>query len=86
MAGLCSGNCPGLRGAGAGTGLAAPARFPSEQGRGSGRTCQGTARGSRSHVPLQSHCVVRDAMLIALSGAWCFVKKIFNVDFIEKQK
>lgn len=25
--------------------------------------------------PLQSHRVVRDAMLIALSGAWCFVKK-----------
>ena len=37
-------------------------------------------------VPLQSHHLVPDVILIALSGAWCFVKEKFNVDFIEKQK
>ena len=36
-------------------------------------------------LSLQSPYLVRDALLIALRGAWCFVK-IFNVDFIEKEK
>lgn len=32
-------------------------------------------------VPMHNRHLVREAMLIALRGAWCFVKKNFNVDF-----
>lgn len=38
------------------------------------REAQRTCRGARQ-PPLRSRHVARDAMLIALSGAWCFVKK-----------